>query len=615
MPSEIAFRPLNRPLPDIAVINNNDGSWRLKSRTPIGDIETNIASYYRRAANEFPDRPYLVRCSPDDKWAEFSYRDILQQAERISSYLLSRGYGPDKQVMILSGNSFAHAALKLAGVQAGIPVTAVSPSYSLLGSDFSKLQYAVELTTPGMIFADDGNLYAAALSSLDLDDIDVVTVSGEIHGGRRYEELLGPIDRTAVDAAYDAVTGETLAMILFTSGSTGLPKAVPNTHRMLCAAQKTLELIGEPADPVNDPARILCWLPWHHTYGGTVNFFTIARQCGTLYMDDGKPVPGLFERTIENLGRVQPSRFSTVPAAYSYLADRLEQDDDLARKFFGSVRLCQYGGAALSQEMFERMQQLSIRHTGLRTAFGTGWGSTETTGSGTAVHWNTERVGLIGLPTPGVEVKILPVGEKLEIRIKGPNVLTGYYKRPDLTAQYFDEEGYYCIGDAVRWVDPENPTAGMIFDGRVAEDFKLLNGTWVSTGSLRLALIDALDPLVRDIVIAGHNRDEIGILILLTEAVQKRLAATDAVSEDGKKIVDAILIKAVQEKLDVYNQENSAPSRRVGRALVMAAPLSVDKNEITDKQYINQGAVLANRADLVEELYRVQGADGILLLR
>lgn len=604
MSSNIPFRPFNRPAPDISVAQNDDGSWVVKSNISLGEYLTNIGGYYRRAAELFPDRPYLVKCRPEGNWPELTYKQLIEQADKVSSYLLANGYGPEKSVMILSGNSFSHAILKVAALQVGVPITACSPSYSLMGSDYARLKYAVELTEPGMIFAEDGDDFAEALNSLDLTNIELVTVTGASHGGKRVTDMLGATDSQAVQDAYNAVNGETLAMILFTSGSTGMPKAVPNTQKMLCSAQKTLELIAEAADPENDPTRVLDWLPWHHTYGGTVNFFGIARSYGTLFMDDGKPTPGLFGRTIENLKIVSPSRFSTVPAAYSFLADQLEEDEELGHAFFKNLKICQYGGAALSQEMFERMQHLAIKYTGMRIPFGTGWGATETTGTGTAVHWNSERVGLIGLPTPGITVKVLPVGEKLEIRIKGPNVHTGYYKRPDLTAQYFDEEGYYCIGDAVKWVNPDNPATGMIFDGRVAEDFKLSNGTWVSTGSLRLSLVDALDPLARDVVIAGHDQKEIGIMILLTEARHKQYAAqADTLSADGGRIIAPSLIEAVHEKLSRYNQANPSPSRRVGRALIMAQPLSVDKNEITDKQYINQGAVLSNRADLVACLF------------
>ncbi|MZR31796.1 AMP-binding protein [Sneathiella litorea] len=615
MSTNIQFRPLNRPTPDISVAQNDDGSWIVNSNISLGEYLTNIGGYYRRAAEQFPDRPYLVKCQPEGDWPELTYKRLIEQADQVSSYLLANGYGPEKSVMILSGNSFSHAILKVAALQVGVPITACSPSYSLMGSDYARLQYAVELTEPGMIFAEDGDDFSDALNSLDLSNIELVTVTGASHGGKRVADMLGSTDSQAVEDAYNAVVGETLAMILFTSGSTGMPKAVPNTQKMLCAAQKTLELIGEPVDPENDPTRVLDWLPWHHTYGGTVNFFGIARSCGTLYMDDGKPVPALFGRTIANLKIVSPTRFSTVPAAYSFLADQLEEDEELGRAFFKNLKLCQYGGAALSQEMFERMQKLAIKYTGMRIPFGTGWGATETTGTGTAVHWNAEKVGLIGLPTPGITVKILPVGEKLEIRLKGPNVHGGYYKRPDLTAQFFDEEGFYCIGDAVKWVDPDRPDAGMIFDGRVAEDFKLSNGTWVSTGSLRLSLIDALDPLARDVVIAGHDREEIGIMILLTESMQRQYSGQEgALSADGEKFMAPKLIEAVQEKLSRYNQNNSSPSRRVGRALIMAAPLSVDKNEITDKQYINQGAVLSNRAELVTRLFADAQEVGVINL-
>jgi feruloyl-CoA synthase len=616
MSSNIPFRKLNRPVPNISVSENEDGSCVLKSNVPLGHVEENVAFYWRRSAEEFPDKAFLIQCSSKKEWPELSYIQARQQADEISSWLLNRGFGPEKSVMILSGNSFAHAILTMGAIQVGVPVIPVSPSYSLMGSGFDKLRYAIDLTSPGLIFAEDGDVFDKALSVADAPDIEIVTVQGADHGGLRFDDMLGQLNTTVVESAYAKVNSKTLAKILFTSGSTGMPKAVPNTQGMLCAAQKTLELVSEPRDPVNEPTRILDWLPWHHTYGGNVNFFGIARLSGTIYMDDGKPAPGLFQRTLENLKRVSPSRFSSVPAAYGFLADQLEKDDELAQAFFKNVSICQYGGAALSQEMFERMQVLAIKYTGMRIQFGTGWGATETTGTGTAVYWETDKVGLIGVPTPGVDLKVVPVGDKLEIRIKGANVHTGYYKRPDLTEQYFDGEGYYCIGDAVKWVDPSRKEAGLVFNGRVAEDFKLANGTWVSTGSLRLALIDALDPLVRDIVIAGHDKDDIGLLILPTEAILRQLEGNiDAVSDDGDAIVDDNILNSIKRKLEQYNADNPAPSRRAGRAIVMAQPLSVDKNEITDKQYINQSAVLSNRAPLVQRLFAEKNDSTILIIK
>lgn len=604
MSSNVPFRELNRPSPDITVAENGDGSYLLTSNVPIGKVEENVAFYWRRSAEEYPEKPFLVRCGPQEDWPELSYSQAKKQADEISTWLLQRGFGPEKSVMILSGNSFAHAILTMGAIQVGVPVTPVSPSYSLLGTEFEKLEYAVELTEPGLIFAEDGDLFGKALRAVKAANIEIVTVQGADHGGLRFDAILGSLDEVAVEAAYASVNASSLAKILFTSGSTGMPKAVPNTQGMLCAAQKTLELVSEPRDPVNSPTFILDWLPWHHTYGGNVNFFAIARVSGTIFMDDGKPAPGLFKRTLENIKRVSPTRFSSVPAAFGFLADALEKDEELAKAFFKNVAICQYGGAALSQEMFERMQVLAIKYTGMRMPFGTGWGATETTGTGTAVYWETEKVGLIGVPTPGVDLKVVPVGDKLEIRIKGANVHTGYYKRPDLTAKYFDEDGFYCIGDAVKWEDSSKKQTGLVFNGRVAEDFKLANGTWVSTGSLRLSLIDALDPIVRDIVIAGHDKDDVGLLILPTEAAFNQLEGRkDTISGDGEAIIDGDFLEQISRKLERYNSENRAPSRRAGRVLVMAKPLSVDKNEITDKQYINQSAVLSNRAGLVQQLY------------
>ncbi|MCR9213917.1 MAG: AMP-binding protein [Proteobacteria bacterium] len=604
MSSSIPFLELNRPSPDINVSKNEDGSYVIKSNVDLGEVQKNVGFYWRRSADEFPDRAYLVKCGPTDTWPELTYAEARKQADKVSSWLLQEGYGPDKSILILSSNSFAHAVLSMGAIQVGVPIIPVSPSYSLMGNDFTKLNYAADLVQPGMVFAEDGDMFAAALGAIPLEGKTIVTVTGADHGGTRFEALLGGIDEPAVEAAFSKVDENTLAKILFTSGSTGMPKAVPNTHGMICAAQKTLELVSEARDPAEDYLRVLDWLPWHHTYGGNVNFFGIMRVSGTMYMDDGKPAPGLFQRTLQNLKRVSPSRFSSVPAAYSFLADALEKDDELAEAFFKNMTICQYGGAALSQEMFERMQVLSIKHTGLRMPFGTGWGATETTGTGTAVYWNTEKVGLIGVPTPGVTIKVIPIGDKLEIRIKGPNVLKEYYKREDLTKDYFDEDGFYCIGDAVKWEDPDSLETGLVFNGRVAEDFKLANGTWVSTGALRLQLIDALDPIARDVVIAGHDRDEIGIMIVPTEQVLKQLDQMNgAKSEDGELISETEVFSAVQTKLNSYNQENKAPSRRIGKAAILARPLSVDKNEITDKQYINQGAVLTNRSTIVDRLF------------
>ncbi|MBL4740668.1 MAG: AMP-binding protein [Sneathiella sp.] len=596
--------------------SRDDGSYLIESNIAIGDYEKNAASNLRQSAESFPDRAFLVKCSPDEHWPELSYRETRTKADQVSSWLLNHGYGANTPILILSSNSFAHAILTLGAVQVGIPVVPVSPSYSLMSGDFAKLTYAAELVDAKMIFAEDGTLYRKAIGKIQADGIEVVTVQGDAHNGICFDDMLGDVDQALVDEAFSKVNGDTLAKILFTSGSTGMPKAVPNTHRMICSSQKMHTLVSEANDPVETPTVVLDWLPWHHTFGGNVNFFRIIRVSGTLYIDDGKPVPGLFQRTFDNIKRVRPTRFSSVPTAYSFLLDQMEKDEDLSVAFFDRVTACLYGGAALSQELFERMQVLSIKYTGLRIPFGTGWGSTETTGTGTAVYWESDKVGLIGVPPAGGQIKLVPVSDKYEIRIKGPHVHEGYFKRPDLTAEYFDDEGFYCMGDAVDFEDPSNLEQGLVFKGRVTEDFKLANGSWVSTGPLRLTLIDALNPLARDVVIAGHDKEDLAILIVPSEGMyQQAIKAGHKADNSLSVLEDAGILASFKSKLDDYNKKNKSKSRFIGSAILLGAPLSVDKNEITDKQYINQSAVLENRAQLVERLYEDGPDTAILKLR
>jgi len=598
------FRQLDRPQPDISVTSNRDGSYLIESNISIGEYEKNAAALWLRAADEFPDRAFLVQCSPEDDWPEVTYKAARDRANQISTWLLQNGYSGQTPILILSSNSISHALLSMAALQVGIPIVPLSPSYSLMSSDFERLKYAAELVDARLVFAEDGTRFAKAIEALADFDMDIMTVTGDLHGGRRFDDMSVVADETRIEQARAQVGLETLAKILFTSGSTGMPKAVPNTHRMICAGQRMNELISEPRNPVGDRAIILDWLPWHHTYGGNVNFFSIMRVAGTLYLDDGKPAPGLFQRTIENLKRVRPTRFTSVPTAFSFLLDQMEKDESLCKSFFSRVKICQYGGAALSQELYERMQVLAVKYTGLRMPFGTGWGSTETTGMGTAVYWEEQQMGLIGVPYSGVQIKLVPVGPKFEIRVKGPHVHIGYYGRPDLTEAYFDEQGFYCMGDAVDFIDMKCPEAGLVFKGRVSEDFKLANGSWVETGSLRLSLIDALDPFARDVVIAGHDRDELSILIVPSEFVLRQ-ARQSGGEESGplSLVTDVEILSAIKDKLEKYHQGNSGRSRFVARAAVMSYPLSVDKGEITDKQYINQAAVLENRSRLVAQLY------------
>lgn len=604
MKNAVPFRQLDRPKPDVSVRKSKDGSYVIESNISIGEYEKNIANYWLKSAAEVPERACLVQCKPDGDWPELTYREAVDKANRVSSWLITHGFNSETPILILSGNSLAHALLTMGAMQIGVPIAPLSPSYSLMSSDFERLKYAAELVDAKMVFAEDGDQYAKPIAALADFNLDLVTVTGSASQAIGFEDLLGMLDEVGVERARQKVGPQTLAKILFTSGSTGMPKAVPNTHDMLCSAQKMVKLISEPRDPINNPSVFLDWLPWHHTFGANANFLGSLRLGGTMYLDDGKPIPGLFQRTIENLIRIKPTRFSSVPTAFSFLLDQMEKDAELGQAFFERLRMCNYGGAALSQELYERLQVQAIKYTGMRIPVGTGWGATETTAMGTSVFWNEEKVGLVGVPYSGITLKLIPAQDKFEIRLKGPSVHSGYYKRPDLTATYFDEDGFYCIGDAVSFIDPDTPEKGLVFKGRVSEDFKLSNGTWVETGSLRLALIDALDPYARDVVIAGHDREALSILIVPSEFVVKDAIAAGFADRGALSLITkADILSKIDSKMRAYNAKFSSKSRFISRALVMGSTLSADRNEITDKQYINQRAVLENREQLVTRLY------------
>jgi feruloyl-CoA synthase len=405
---------------------------------------------------------------------------------------------------------------------------------------------------------------------------------------------------------------KTVGKFLFTSGSTGMPKAVINTQEMMCAnlAMGQMARVRKPTDPV--PVQ-LDWLPWNHTMGGNATFQGNLAEGGTTWIDDGKPLPGLFEETLRNLREVSPTAFANVPAGYAMLATALEKDEALAQKFFKNLNSLAYGGATLSSDLYERMERLAVKHTGYRLPFITGWGSTETAPTATSVHWASERVGLVGLPYPGVQLKMVPTGEegRYELRLKSVIVTPGYYKRPDLTAQMFDEEGFYQIGDAGRFVDPDDPSQGLVFDGRVVEDFKLTSGTFVLVGTLRTTAVAAASPVLQDAVVCGQDRDHVGLLGFPNVAACRRVAGDEDVQLSIEEVLSHhAVIATLKEGLVKMNAECKGSSMRVKRVLLMGEPPSVDGHEITDKGYINQRATLERRKALVDRLYA--GGPGVI---
>jgi len=552
-----------------------DGTMLLRSPQPLGQSARAIGEWLVRWAHIAPQRVFLAERS-GAAWRKVTYAEALDQARRIGQALIERGLDQAKPVAILSDNSIDHALLALGAMHVGVPVAPVSPAYSLMSKDFAKLKGIFELLEPGLVWTADAAKFAPALAAVGAKATPLA-------------ELLDKDSTSRVDEAFAKIGAKTIAKILFTSGSTGTPKGVINTHGMLTANQQMLAQ-GWPF--VEDrPPVVVDWLPWNHTFGGNHNFNLVLRNGGTLYIDGGKPAPGLVEITAQNLKEIAPTMYFNVPRGFDLLLAHLERDEALRRNFFSNLDVLFYAAAALPQNLWVRIEKLAMEAKGGKLAMLSAWGSTETSPLATQVHFHIERAGVIGLPVAGCGLKLVPNAGKYEVRVKGPHVTPGYYRREDLTRGAFDEEGYYRIGDAVKLAEPNDPAKGIVFDGRVAEDFKLASGTWVHVGSLRTRLIAAGDPLIQDAVITGHDRNEIGALVFLNPAAAKELAP------------EALRAKLGQALRRLAAETGAGSSTHPARLLVMSEPPSIDANEITDKGYINQRAVLERRAAAVEQLY------------
>jgi feruloyl-CoA synthase len=557
-----------------------DGALVLRSPQKLGPYSRCVTEWLVQWSDREPARAFLAE-RKGEGWRKISYREAYGAVRRIGEALLERGLGAERPVAILSDNSIDHALLALGAMHVGVPVAPVSPAYSLMSKDFGKLKYIFELVQPGLVFAADPQRFGPALEAVGAKSTPVA-------------ELLETNPGSLLEREHAKVGPDTVAKILFTSGSTGIPKGVINTHRMLCANQQML-LQAWPF--VHEaPPVLVDWLPWNHTFGGNHNFNMLLRHGGTLYIDGGKPLPGLVETTVRNLKEVAPTLYFNVPRGYDLLLPYLESDAHLRRNFFRQLEVLFYAAAALPQNLWDRLLRLAREErAGGDFAMLSAWGSTETAPLATSVHFHMDRPGVIGLPVAGCELKLVPFGGKLEVRVRGTNVTPGYYKRPDLTASAFDEEGFYRIGDAVKLADARDPAKGIVFDGRVAEDFKLSTGTWVNVGQVRMRLIAAADPLVQDAVVTGHDRNEVGALVFLSPAAQ------GLTPEEIERRLRDVLKKLAGE---------GGSSTHPRRLLVMSEPPSTDANEITDKGYMNQRAVLERRAALVERLYA--GGEGVI---
>ena len=577
------------------------GGLVIESPIPLGRYETQVGQMLRHWAAQTPLSPFLVERDSDGRWVQLCYAEAADRADSVSQALLDRNLSLERPVMVLSGNSIEHALLSLGAMQVGIPVVPVSPAYSLLSGDHQRLKALFELCSPGLVYVSDSGPFAPALAALPLADTELVTGanSGAGPSATAFSDLLATPAEGAVNRAFDAVGPETVAKILFTSGSTGVCKGVINTHRMLCSNQKSLALV---------------WLPWNHTFGGNHNFTLVLRNGGVMYIDAGKPLPELIEQTIHNLREVSPTMYFNVPAGYSMLLPYLEDDNVLCEHFFRNLKLLMFAAAALPKDLWKRLERLSVAVLGRKVPITSAWGTTETAPLATTAHYPIEDIANIGIPVPGVSVKMLPFGDKMELRVKGPNITPGYHRRPELTAKMFDEEGYYLAGDAGRLVDPLDPARGILFDGRITEDFKLMTGTWVSTGTVRVNAIAAASPLIRDVVVTGSNRADIGLLAWLNDAAGEQFLAGGGQPLSLPLILNPVIRARLVKDLAGYNTRNPGSSRCIRRIILMSEPPEIDAGEITDKGYINQRAVQERRADLVERLYAESSDPEVILL-
>jgi feruloyl-CoA synthase len=601
--AQIPLRPLSFAAMSVTTERRGDGTIYVRPTARLADYPTRITDCLVDWAAHAPDRVFMAERDLCGGWRTISYAQMLQAARRIASALLARPLSAERPVMMLSGNSLAHAQLAFGALYAGIPHVPVSPQYSLLSTDFAKLGDAIALLTPGLVFVEDASLFAAALQARVPPDVEIVTSRGAISGRKltAFDELLATTLRADLEAHHAAITPDHIARFLLTSGSTGNPKAVINTQRMLCANQMMLRqamtFLGE------QPPVIVDWLPWSHTFGSNHNIGLTLFNGGSMYLDNGKPTPAGIGDTIRNLREIAPTLYFNVPKGFEALLPALRQDAGLRRTFFSRLQALFFAGASLSAHVWNGLDQVALAQTGARVPMLTGFGSTETAPFFMAVTPLSSRSGHVGLPAAGNEAKLVPCNGKLEVRVRGPNVTPGYWRQPELTARAFDEEGYYKLGDALRPADPEDLSAGYDFDGRLSEDFKLASGTWVSIGPLRARFIAACTPLVRDVVIAGLDRDQISALVLLDLDGCRQINPALPPDDLAASAADAKVRAAFRQRFASFLTQATGSSNRITRAILLDEPLSIDKGEVTDKGTVNQRAVRDHRSQLIADLY------------
>ncbi|WP_232076853.1 feruloyl-CoA synthase [Variovorax sp. PBL-H6] len=579
----------------------------LRAETELAPYAERMTDRLRHWAEAAPDRTFIARRERlpgggTGDWIRVNYAEAHQKARAIGQALLARGLSPERPVAILSENGIEHALMALGCLHAGVPYCPVSPPYSLVSQDFEKLRHVLDTLTPGLVFAADAQRFERAIKATVAADVELVFGEGEIEGrsATTFEALAATPPTPAIDAALQATGPDTITKFLFTSGSTKLPKAVINTHRMWCANQQQLRqsipALGE------EPPVLVDWLPWNHTFGGNHNVGIVLDNGGTLYIDDGKPTPGGMAETLRNLREVAPTIYFNVPTGFEAIAHAMESDAVLRRNLLSRVKMFFYSGAALAQPVWDSLHRTQEAEVGERIVMGTGLGMTESGPFALYVTGPAVKSGDLGLPAPGIEIKLVDTDGKTEVRYRGPNITPGYWRAPDATAEAFDEEGFFCTGDAVGWIDESDIHRGLRFDGRIAEDFKLATGTFVSVGPLRARIIAAGAPYVQDAVLTGLNLKEVGALIFPTQKV-RQLAGLPA-DAGMREVVESAPVQAhFQRVFDELARSATGSANRIARLHMEHEPPSIDKGEVTDKGSINQRAVLKHRAGTVEALH------------
>ncbi len=587
---------------EVILDRKSDGTIYVRSKHALGPYAERMTDRLDHWAAKAPDRTFLAERGPNGNWRRLTYAGAREQARRIGQSFVNRGLSQERPVVVLSGNDLEHALVQFGALYAGVPYVPISPAYSLVSSDFAKLRHIIGLLTPGLVFAADGARFGKALQAVLPGSAEVVVTASPSPGAALFSELTAAQAGTSLDAAHAKVTADTVAKILFTSGSTGWPKGVINTHRMwssnqamACAYFAFLE---------EEPPVIVDWLPWNHTFAGNADMGMVLYNGGTLYIDHGKPAAGHFDETLRNLREIAPTLHMNVPRGFEMLVPHLRKEPELRKKFFSRLKVMYYAGAGLSQHVWDELEQLAIETCGERILMLTGLGSTETAPHALFAK-EAGRAGMVGLPAPGVELKLVPVEGKLDARLRGPNITPGYWRQDELTRAAFDEEGFYRLGDALRFIDERDPGRGFMFDGRLAEDFKLATGTWVSVGPLRARLLSHFAPYIQDVVIAGQDRDYVAALIFPEINACRHICSDAVAGAPAAEVLASPAVRTVFESLlKEFSRTATGSSNRVAAAILLDDPPSIDKHEITDKGSLNQRAVLANRAALVEELYR-----------